>query len=174
MPNPCHQQRSRPDAAGAAADDGAWAWVDEGAVNYDALYRSWARHEPLYRGAANCGALLHVGYDPYAPPRPLWRTHLCSVELPYVCTRRGDTTAYQLTVGNTFTFTDGELRGGGVVQPKKMSFTADTTPSMRNAGLRVEASEDDASRSSVRPFLRHQKPQTVHTQCRSALARRSE
>ncbi|KAH8062726.1 hypothetical protein JL721_8630 [Aureococcus anophagefferens] len=84
---PPREQVSRPDAGGAAADDGAWAWADEAAVLYDPLYRSWARREPLFRGGANCGALLHRGYDPYSPPRPRWRTHLCS-EAPAVCTAR--------------------------------------------------------------------------------------
>ena len=96
--SPVREQVARPDRAGAAADDGAWAWADEGAVLHDPLYRSWARHEPAFRGGDNCAALVHRGYDPAAPPRPTWRTALCGSALPSPST---ESPAFSLSLRET-------------------------------------------------------------------------
>ena len=48
-----------------------WAWVDEGSVVGERLYRSWARREPRFEAKDNCAAVLHRGsaLSPASPAR---------------------------------------------------------------------------------------------------------
>lgn len=76
-------------------------------------YRSWARLEP--REFADCAVITHRAYDPESAGFATWRARDCRSELPYVCTRRGDTTPFQLNA-TTFDWTGGSLDGAGTLQ----------------------------------------------------------
>ncbi|KAJ1455817.1 hypothetical protein M885DRAFT_519171 [Pelagophyceae sp. CCMP2097] len=117
------EQSDALDLANAAGDDGSFGFVDSGAVNGDLLFRAWARREPRFESKSNCAAIKHRAHDPNSMPRARWRSADCASPLPYVCTRRGTTTPFDLRVSGTFAIGNAKVYGRGRVQTKTLTFS---------------------------------------------------
>lgn len=90
-------------------NEASFRWIDDVAVDGDARYRRWGRHEPrrdARSAVGNCGAMTQ---------NHNWRAIDCNRRLPYLCTRRGKTSPRQLRASRLF-WSGGSLRGAGELE----------------------------------------------------------
>lgn len=99
-------------------NEASFSWVDDGAVDGDARYRQWGRHEPrrdARSATGNCGAMTQ---------NHRWKAIDCNRRLPYLCTRRGTTSSRQLRASRLF-WSGGSLRGAGELESQYVDVSSE-------------------------------------------------